>query len=43
MIKQEVLREAEDVAVINAVLEIRRRRKSAPDLAEEIMQSIGAD
>jgi hypothetical protein len=43
MIKQEVLREAEDVAVINAVLELRHQRKSAPGLAEEIMQSIDAD
>jgi hypothetical protein len=40
MIKEDVLREAEHVYFINTVLELRHQRQLAPNLADEVLQSI---
>jgi hypothetical protein len=42
MIKEDVLRQAEQVNLINTVLELQHQRQMAPQLAEEILQSIGS-
>lgn len=41
MIKESELREAEQVSVINAVLELQNQRQVDPELAEEVRRSIG--
>jgi len=41
MIKEDVLREAEQVEAINGTLEMQHRRKMRPELAEEIARSVG--
>jgi len=40
MIKEEVLRAAEQVSIINAVLELRNQRQVDPQLADEVLHSI---
>jgi hypothetical protein len=43
MVKEDAARDAQHVAVINNVLELRHQRRLDPRLAEEVLQSIGAD
>lgn len=40
MVKEDVVREAEQLDMINSVLELRHQRKSRPGLAEEIIQML---
>lgn len=40
MIKEDVVREAEQLDMINSVLEWKHQRKLQPDLAEEVMESL---
>ena len=40
MIKEDVLREAQEVAAINSVLELQQQRQWAPELVDEILQSV---
>jgi hypothetical protein len=42
MIKESALRDAEEVDVINAVLELRWQKLHKPELAEEVMKRVGA-
>lgn len=41
MIKEEVLREAQEVAAINSVLELQRQRLLDPVLMEEVLRAVG--
>lgn len=41
MIKEDVLRDAEEVEAINTVLEIERQKKNRRELTEEVMRSVG--
>lgn len=40
IIKEEDLREAQDLTVINSVLELERQRQVSPDLTKEIMEAL---
>ena len=40
IIKEEDLREAQDLTVINSVLELERQRRLSPELTKEIMESL---
>jgi hypothetical protein len=40
MIQEDVLRDAEELAVINSVLELRRQRHVAPELTAEILRFV---
>ena len=40
MISQDVLQEAQEVAVVNSVLDLEHQRQIAPELTKEIMQSL---
>ena len=42
MIREDVRREAEQVAFVNTVLELQHQRELDPQLAEEVLQSIGS-
>jgi chorismate mutase len=42
MIREDVLREAQEVAVINSVLELQYQRQLAPALTEEVLREIGS-
>ena len=40
LISQDVLQEAQEVAVVNSVLDLEHQRQIAPELTKEIMQSL---
>jgi hypothetical protein len=40
MIKEDVLREAQEMAAINSVLELEHQRQRDPALTEEILRSL---
>ena len=42
MIKENVVREAEEIDMINSVLELKHQKKIKPELAQEVMRSIGS-
>ncbi|HUY33685.1 MAG TPA: hypothetical protein VMV69_13125 [Pirellulales bacterium] len=42
VIKEDVLRDAEDVDTINAVLEMQHQQRMRRELTEEVMRSVGA-
>jgi hypothetical protein len=43
MIKEDVLRDAEYVAVINSVLDLARQQHLKPDLTDEVLRTVGAE
>ncbi len=42
MLRAEILRDAEEVEIINNALEMRRQRKNLPELTREIIEAVGA-
>jgi hypothetical protein len=42
MIKEDVLRDAEEVAVINNALDLEHQRRRNPQLTQEVLQSVGS-
>jgi hypothetical protein len=42
MIKEDVLREAQESAIINTILDLNYQRKRDPRLAQEVMEALGA-
>jgi len=40
MIKEDVVLEAQHIAIINAVLELHHQKQLAPDLINEVSQSV---
>jgi hypothetical protein len=43
IIKEDVLRQAQQVAVINSVLDLRQQRRLAPQLTREVLEAVGQD
>jgi hypothetical protein len=43
MIKEDVLRDAEYVAVINSVLDLAHQQHLKPDLTDEVLRTVGAE
>jgi hypothetical protein len=40
MIKEDVVREAEQLDMINSVLELRHQKRNKPSLADEVINSL---